>query len=198
MLFNSTLIYSQINLNQFSIRSISRDYRYQEYKSKYAQFIYSNNYDYYLSKSDIVELRDLNFQYSEMYNIDPWIFLAFCAVESSFNRYAENPISHARGLVQFMPSTLEWLMGKYYYKYAEFSIYNSVRYWYEYFSSLVLRCNLHIDWAIVAYLSPSAVQYKNNGHSIEEFMNWIHSFSYNKKTYLEEINLIISKYGGIK
>ena len=58
-----------------------------------------------------VVYRDLIEQYSAKYNLQPALVTAVIKNESSFDRYAESEVK-ARGLMQLMPDTAEWIAGK--------------------------------------------------------------------------------------
>jgi soluble lytic murein transglycosylase len=52
--------------------------------------------------------RDIIFQYAQEYNIDPYLIAAIIKAESNFNPWAVSP-KGARGLMQVMPQTGEWV-----------------------------------------------------------------------------------------
>ena len=55
-----------------------------------------------------LEFEELIYRYSEEHDLDPFLVKAFIMAESSFNPNAVSPMG-ARGLMQIMPSTGEWL-----------------------------------------------------------------------------------------
>ncbi len=62
-------------------------------------------YIYKIKYSSIVE------EYSEKYNIDKYIIYSVIKTESSFNKKATSDVG-ARGLMQMMPDTFEWVKYK--------------------------------------------------------------------------------------
>lgn len=62
-------------------------------------------YIYPYKYSDIIN------EYSTKYNLDPYLVLAVIKTESNFNENAES-IKGAKGLMQIMDSTGEWIAGK--------------------------------------------------------------------------------------
>lgn len=57
------------------------------------------------------DFRDLTGKYAEQYDVPEDLILAVIKVESEFDPNAESSVG-ARGLMQMMPSTFEWLTGK--------------------------------------------------------------------------------------
>jgi len=55
-----------------------------------------------------LEYEELIYRYSELYDLDPYLVMGLIRAESSFISDAVSPVG-ARGLMQIMPNTAEWL-----------------------------------------------------------------------------------------
>lgn len=75
----------------------------------YVAFFWSN---YEIKKRLPVKFEQEVKKYSAVYGLDEYFVYAVIAAESSFDPEAESPVG-AKGLMQLMPSTAEWLIGKY-------------------------------------------------------------------------------------
>jgi len=135
-----------------------------------------------LEDEDINRMLKINFDLSEQHVISPYIFLAFAATESNFMKTAESSTG-ARGIVQFMPSTMKILVGETYKDKIEFNPIEACRAWYRYFVVLYEATSRNLKWTAAAYLSPIAIQFMNQGKTIEEFMAWIVSQTENEEDY---------------
>ena len=56
------------------------------------------------------EFEEFVMQYSEEYNVPPYIILSVIQAESSFRSHAVSKSAGAVGLMQIMPDTFDWLM----------------------------------------------------------------------------------------
>ena len=94
-------------------------------------------------------------KYSYEYNVPSSVIFAIIKVESDFDPQAESGVG-ARGLMQMMPSTFEWLtsdehLGEYLHKDELFEPEISIKYGTYYFSYLYEKFDRNIDTALAAY-----------------------------------------------
>lgn len=134
-----------------------------------------------------------NFELSERYDISPWIFMAFAAVESDFTTGAVS-VAGARGIVQFMPSTMAMVMGDRYRPGMEHDPVVSVEAWYKYISYLSNAVDGDLEWTAAAYMTPTAIRWRNKGKTVEEFMEWVVSWSQNQVQYPQNIRRLVMEY----
>ncbi len=135
-----------------------------------------------MSDEEINQLLKVNFDLSEQYSMNPYIFLSFAAAESSFRKLVVSSAG-AKGIVQFMPSTMKLVVGDAYIDDIEFNPVESCRAWYKYVSVLSSAVDGDLKWVASAYLTQTAIQFKNTGKTVEEFMKWLTSWSENSSQY---------------
>ena len=139
-----------------------------------------------MDDSTINEMLLLNYEYARRFGFHPGLFLAFASVESSFNANAVSSAG-ARGIVQFMPYTAAITMGDDYFDGIEFNPIRSVSMWYRYTTYFLNHFNGDIEWLAASYLSPHAVRWYERGESVDDFLNWVASWSENPPTYASRI-----------
>jgi len=94
-------------------------------------------------------------QYAYEYNIPETVILAVIKVESDFDPLAESTMG-ARGLMQMLPSTFEWLtsdehLGEHLHKDELFDPEVSIRYGTYYLNYLYQKFDRNMDTALAAY-----------------------------------------------
>jgi hypothetical protein len=137
-----------------------------------------------------------NFELAEEYQISPWIFMAFAATESDFTNSAES-VSGARGIVQFMPSTMAIVLGNRYSPGAENNPVMAVEAWYKYIAYLSNAVDGDLKWTAASYMTPTAIAWKNEGRTLEEFMRWVVSWSQNQVRYPWNIEELVLYYNNL-
>ncbi len=99
--------------------------------------------------------KDLIVRMADEYNLEPWHIAAVIRCESSFNAKATSGVG-ARGLMQIMPETGQWLAGKFGEDdgFDPETLYNpetNVKYGCWYLSWLMKRYNRSVPLATMAY-----------------------------------------------
>ena len=94
-------------------------------------------------------------QYAYEYNIPEPVIFAVIKVESDFDTQAES-VAGARGLMQMLPSTFEWLtsdehLGEHLHKDELFDAEVSIRYGTYYLNYLYLKFDRNLNTALAAY-----------------------------------------------
>ena len=94
-------------------------------------------------------------QYAYEYNIPESVIFAVIKVESDFDTQAES-VAGARGLMQMLPSTFEWLtsdehLGEHLHKDELFDAEVSIRYGTYYLNYLYEKFDRNMDTALAAY-----------------------------------------------
>lgn len=174
----------------------TREERLERFLVKGKRVILERHSDTDLSDEDINNLLVRNFELAERYDMSPWIFMAFAAVESDFTKGAVSSAG-AKGLVQFMPSTMAMVLADDYRPGMEHDPIVSVEAWYKYVSYLSNSVDGDLEWTAASYMAPSAIQWKNEGKTIEEFMDWIITWSDNQVRYPENIRKLVVQYSNM-
>lgn len=162
-----------------------RDERLHHYMIVARRIILERN-SHSFSDSEITDLLIENFNLSEQYGIPPMLFLSFAYIESTFRPHVVS-VAGARGLAQFMPDTALYVMSEEYFDGMEFDPIWSVRMWYRYVNYLVGDSYLPVEWLAAAYLSPAALSWYRRGGNIEDFMEWVASWSPNPVNYYDRV-----------
>tara|TARA_Y100000310_G_C20694461_1_gene824520 strand:- start:423 stop:1280 length:858 start_codon:yes stop_codon:yes gene_type:complete len=167
--------------------------RLEIFMRKAKGILLEHNQETDLTDEEINQMLKINFDLSEQYAMSPYIFMAFAAAESSFMKRAESPYG-ALGIVQFMPSTMKMVIGDAYIDNIEFNPVEACRAWYKYISILTEATDGDLKWTACAYLTQTAIEFKNTDRSIEDFMTWLTSFSENNPNYPYDIEELYESY----
>ena len=126
-----------------------------------------------MSDRQINELLVNIFTLSEQYMIDPWIAVSFARTESNFSTEAIS-ICGAKGIFQFMPSTMKILMGTDYYDNCEKNIYYSTKMFFKMYLYLSEYFNGDIKWCAAAYVAGinRPALFYSEGRSFAEYYAW--------------------------
>jgi len=146
-----------------------------------------------MSDEELNLMLKINFDLSEQYAMSPYIFLAFAATESDFMKKAVSSAG-AKGIVQFMPSTMKLVVGDDYVDDIEFNPVEACRAWYRLVSIYTEATEGDLEWIAAAYMAPIAIQYRNQGKSVKEFMKWIASTTENDEEYPFKIRSLYEEY----
>lgn len=167
--------------------------RLEIFMRKAKGIILEHNQETDLSDEEMNQMLKINFDLSEQYAMSPYIFMAFAAAESGFMKGAESPYG-ALGIVQFMPSTMKMVVGDTYVDNIEFNPIEACRAWYRYISILIEATDGDLKWTAAAYLTQTAIEFKNTDRTIEDFMTWLTDFSENNPNYPYDIESLYEKY----
>lgn len=190
----SSMIQGLFTLNKTIESQIpTRTDRMSYFMKKAKGVILSRNPKTDLTDKEINELLLLNFELSERYGMSPWIFMAFAAAESDFTKKAVSS-ADAKGIVQFMPSTMKVVLGSEYTPEIEFDPNWSCRAWYKYVFILTERAGGDLKWTAAAYMSPQAFIFMEKGKSLKDFMVWISSITENHVKYPWQIEELYHEY----
>lgn len=198
---------SQIELNRQSLLSglysvnrlvqeeiPTRAERFEKFVVRAKGVILSHNAETDLTDEDMNAMLRENFNLAEQYGMNPWIFIAFAAVESDFNKSVQSSLSSARGIVQFMPLTMKLVLQDDYVPGMEFDPIWACRAWYKYILYLTESVGGDLKWTAAAYMSPQAINFYEQERSIEEFMAWITGITTNLIRYPFLIEERYNKY----
>ena len=171
--------------------ALSRDDRILIYMREAKGLMLEYRADRRMSDEVIDEMLMRNFELSERHGIHPALFLAFAQVESGFHPRAVS-VANARGIVQFMPATAEWVLGEEYENYIEFNPVKAVDIWYRYITPFINYFGGDIEWVAAAYLSPHALRWYAEGKTVDEYLEWVSSWSSNPVTYSSRVKTAYS------
>lgn len=174
----------------------TRTERLERFLVKGKRVILERHQDTDLTDRDMNRMLLRNFELAERYDMSPWIFMAFAAVESDFTKGAISSAG-ALGVVQFMPSTMAMVMGDEYRPGMEHNPVSSVEAWYKYVSYLSDAVDGDLEWTAAAYMAPSAIRFRNQGKTVEEFMDWIITWSDNQVRYPSNIKNLVIQYNNM-
>ena len=183
----------------YSVREVSeeaistRASRLTSFMIKGKRVILERNPGTDLRDSEINRLLRRNFELAEQYEMSPWIFMAFAAVESDFTKGAVSSAG-AQGIVQFMPSTIAMVLGDAYRPGIAHDPIVAVEAWYKYISYLSAGTGGDLKWTAAAYMTPTAIRWKNEGRTITDFMIWVTSWSANQVNYPFNIEKLVHQY----
>ncbi len=161
----------------------TRAERFEKFVVRAKGIILSHNAETDLTDQDMNAMLRENFNLAEQYGMNPWIFMAFAAVESDFTKGVQSDISSASGIVQFMPFTMKLVLQDQYVPGMEFDPIWACRAWYKYVLYLTESVGGDLKWTAAAYMSPQAIQFYEQDRSVEEFMTWITEISTNLIRY---------------
>jgi hypothetical protein len=139
---------------------------------------------------------------SDIRSIDPWIPMAFCAVESEFTKRAksiETRWGRARGPFQFIPSTAKSILGAAYTDGCEFNLITSIELWFRFYDILSIVPDQEsfenkLAWIAMGYHCGDVTQGRvyDSGVDPQEYLTQISKItSTADKDYIRKI---ISKY----
>lgn len=115
--------------------------------------IISNPIEGIMKKVYPLSHRELIFDYSKDFGLDPYLVMAVISTESKFNETAQSH-KEAKGLMQITESTFEWVCNKYGLDYTSESIYNpqaNIHTGCAYLDFLLKSFNYDIKTALAAY-----------------------------------------------
>ena len=168
----SDALFSVIRTSMMEITS--RDKRIEAYFKTAKKIILDRNPTTDLSDAEINETLRVNFQLAEYYMWSPYRFLSYWSRESDFTKKKDNKDgSGAKGSVQFMPSTMRFVLQDLYEPGMEYDPVWSCKAWYKYMATLSQAVGNDEIWIACAWLSPEAVKFRNMKKTPEQFMKWI-------------------------
>lgn len=168
--------------------ALTHDDRLQIYMREAKGVMLEHHANRRMDNNTIDELLMRNFELAEQYGVHPALFLAFAQVESGFHPRAVSS-ANARGIVQFMPATAQWVLGDEYEDYIEFNPVAAVDIWYKYTAPFINYFGGDVEWLAAAYLSPHALRWHAQGKTVDEYLEWVSSWSDNPTTYSNRIKV---------
>lgn len=191
-----TLIAGLYSVNKVIEEEIpKRATRLENYMREAKGIILERNQETDMSDDEMNNMLRVNFNFSEQYMVSPWLFLAFAAIESDFIKNAVSSAG-ARGIVQFMPSTMKIVLDEEYVRDMEFDPVWACKAWYKYITVISEAVDGDLKWTAAAYMSPTAIKFRNTDRTIEDFMGWIVKVSDNKESYPFAIEELYTEYLG--
>lgn len=159
----------------------TRSERLEQHSKQAKAFVLRNYPKTTLTDKELNDLLILNFELAELYMISPWESLSYAMVESSFDKTVTSE-SGAKGLFQFLPSSMKLAMGDKYYPGCEFNPLLSCEAWYLTMIPVFESVNGDRKWAAANYYAgPIATKFYNWGYTLDQFMGTFKDPKVNKR-----------------